>query len=142
MRLILLLQYTFSNKHEVFIILNLFLHQEMNTFQINDMLKYFLKDNYFPVSCSLWFFFVKKADRYMRYWWRHVLCRGGKEWLINMIFWILIVLFTLFMYFLNKTIIAYKEDVNYKKYLYISSLTIYIFIILILAIMTSTLQLR
>ena len=59
-----------------------------------------------------------------------------------MIFWILIVLFTLFMYFLNKTIIAYKEDVNYKKYLYISSLTIYIFIILILAIMTSTLQLR
>ncbi len=53
MRLILLLQYTFSNKHEVFIILNLFLHQEMNTFQINDMLKYFLKDNYFPVSCSL-----------------------------------------------------------------------------------------
>ena len=59
-----------------------------------------------------------------------------------MIFWILTVLFTLFMYFLNKTIIAYKEDVNYKKYLYISSLTIYIFIILILAIMTSTLQLR
>ena len=62
--------------------------------------------------------------------------------MINMIFWILTVLFTLFMYFLNKTIIAYKEDVNYKKYLYISSLTIYIFIILILAIMTSTLQLR
>ena len=59
-----------------------------------------------------------------------------------MIFWILTALFTLFMYFLNKTIIAYKEDVNYKKYLYISSLTIYIFIILILAIMTSTLQLR
>lgn len=59
-----------------------------------------------------------------------------------MIFWILTVLFTIFMYFLNKTIIAYKEDVNYKKYLYISSLTIYIFIILILAIMTSTLQLR
>lgn len=44
-----------------------------------------------------------------------------------MIFWILTVLFTLFMYFLNKTIIAYKEDVNYKKYLYISSLTIYIY---------------
>lgn len=43
-----------------------------------------------------------------------------------MIFWLLTILFTIFIYFLNKTIIALKEDDNYKKYLYISSFVIYI----------------
>lgn len=60
---------------------------------------------------------------------------------MNMIFWLLTVLFTVFMYFLNKTIIAFKENGNYKKYLYGSSVVIYIFIVLILAIITSTLKL-
>lgn len=58
-----------------------------------------------------------------------------------MIFWLLTILFTIFIYFLNKTIIALKEDGNYKKYLYISSFVIYIFVVLTLSILSLTLNL-
>lgn len=58
-----------------------------------------------------------------------------------MTFWILTILFTIFIYFLNKTIIALKENGNYKKYLYISSFIIYIIVVLILSILSLTLNL-
>lgn len=58
-----------------------------------------------------------------------------------MIFWLLTILFTIFIYFLNKTIIAFKEDGNYKKYLYISSFVIYILIVLVFSILSVTLNL-
>ena len=58
-----------------------------------------------------------------------------------MVFWLLTILFTLFIYFFDRTIIVLKENGNYKKYLYISSLILYIFIVLILGILSSTLDL-
>lgn len=58
-----------------------------------------------------------------------------------MVFWLLTILFTLFIYFFDRTIIVLKENDNYKKYLYISSFILYIFIVLILGILSSTLDL-
>ena len=58
-----------------------------------------------------------------------------------MVFWLLTILFTLFIYFFDRTIIVLKENGNYKKYLYISSFILYIFIVLILGILSSTLGL-
>ncbi|OUP76786.1 hypothetical protein B5F09_08050 [Erysipelatoclostridium sp. An173] len=58
-----------------------------------------------------------------------------------MVFWLLTILFTLFIYFFDRTIIVLKENGNYKKYLYISSFILYIFIVLILGILSSTLDL-
>ncbi len=58
-----------------------------------------------------------------------------------MFFWLLTILFTLFIYFFDRTIIVLKENGNYKKYLYISSFILYIFIVLILGILSSTLDL-
>ncbi len=58
-----------------------------------------------------------------------------------MVYPILCLLFAVFIYFFNKTIIALKENGNYKKYLYLSSFILYIFVVILLSILNSTLQL-
>lgn len=57
------------------------------------------------------------------------------------IFTTLLVLSTLVLYFASKTIILLKENGNYKKYLYLTDVVLFVLILILLLVLDNTLNL-